>query len=406
MITGCKQLEHCLCCHKKVNLVLDLKNQPLANDFHEIDEEVDLFPLRLMGCPNCFHCQLSHAVDPDILFKNYKYITGTNNTIVEFFDENAKFITNYVKNPENVLDIACNDGSQLDSFKKLGWKTYGVDPAENIYSLSTGKGHHIICDFWNFESAKKLPKMDVILAQNVFAHTEYLDEFLQVCKTIMDDNSSLFIQTSQKNMIINNEFDTTYHEHISFFNTKSMNELVLRNGLVLNRVLENEIHGTSYIFEIKKVKDDSIYNVDEVLNNEKNNNLFNPDLYKNFALNSVRSLEKLKNTIVDYKSNGFKCIGFGASAKGQVTLCAGDIELDYIIDESPLKMGLYSPKLNIPIVGLKTFENDNSEKFLIVILAWNFSKEIISKILGYNKKSKIVIIQKYFPFLEIIEQRG
>jgi len=403
MSANCKQLEHCLCCLKKVNLVLDLKNQPLANDFHEIDDEVPLFPLQLMGCPNCFHCQLSHVVDPAILFKNYKYITGTNKTIIEFFDENAKFITSYVKTPKNVLDIACNDGSQLDSFKKLGWKTYGVDPAENIYSISSGKNHHIVCDFWNFESAKLLPKMDVILAQNVFAHTEYVDEFLCACKTIMDDNSSLFIQTSQKNMILNNEFDTTYHEHISFFNTKSMNELVLRNGLVLNRVLENEIHGTSYIFEIKKAMDESIYNVDKVLEDEKNNNIFDENLYKKFALNSITSLETLKNAIVDYKNNGFKCIGFGASAKGQVTLCAGDITLDYIIDESPLKMGLYSPKLNIPIVGLKTFENDNADKFLIVILAWNFSKEIISKISSFNKKSKIVIIQKYFPFLEIIE---
>jgi hypothetical protein len=182
-----------------------------------------------------------------------------------------------------------------------------------------------------------------------------------------------------------------------------MNELVLRNGLVLNRVLENEIHGTSSIFEIKKVKDDSIYNVDKVLEDEKNKNLFEPSLYKNFAFNSIKSLEKLKNTINDYKKNNFKCIGFGASAKGQVTLCAGDIKLDYIIDESPLKMGLYSPKLNIPIVGIKTFEDDDSEKFLIVILAWNFSKEIISKISSFNKKSQIVIVQKYFPFLEIIE---
>lgn len=149
----------------------------------------------------------------------------------------------------------------MDYFKNLNWNTYGVDPAENLIPITKSKGHNVICDFWNDAAALKLPKMDVIIAQNVFAHTEYIDNFLKSCKLIMHDNTSLFIQTSQKNMIINNEFDTIYHEHISFFNTKSMNILVSRNGLVLNRVLENQIHGISYIFEIKVQKDLKIYNI-------------------------------------------------------------------------------------------------------------------------------------------------
>lgn len=100
-----------------------------------------------------------------------------------------------------------------------------------------------------------------------------------------------------------------------------------------------------------------------------------------------------------YKNDGFKCIGFGAAAKGQTFICYGDIQLDYIIDENPLKIGLYSPKLNIPIVHLTYFKNDFSEKIIIVILAWNFSKEIISKIRDLNKNNTIVIIEKYFPEL-------
>ena len=209
----------------------------MANNFHDKSTQSNEYPLELMVCPNCYHCQLHFIIDPEILFKNYKYVSGTSQTGLDFFKKNAELINESanIKNA-SVLDIACNDGSQLDFFKDLGWNTYGVDPATNLYNLSSAKGHKIICDFWNEDIAKQLPPMDVIIAQNVFAHTEYIDIFLQNCKIIMKPTSTLYIQTSQKNMIINGEFDTIYHEHISFFNAKSMDILVTRNGLVLNNI--------------------------------------------------------------------------------------------------------------------------------------------------------------------------
>ena len=402
---ACVKLEECLCCLKKNDELLDLGCQPLANNFHNLNEEELLFPLKLNYCKNCFHCQLSHAINPEILFKSYKYLSGTSNTGITFFKENANFIHNY-KNIENgnILDIACNDGSQLDFFKELKWNTFGVDPAENLFNFTKNKGHNIICDFWNIEIAKKMPKMDVILAQNVFAHTQYLDSFLQSCKFLMKDNSSLFIQTSQKNMILNNEFDTIYHEHISFFNSKSMNELVNRNGLTLVNVFENDIHGTSYIFEIKLEKSDNS-NIDVILEDESAQGLYEIETYLDFANNAKKCLQNLINEIENYRNKNYKCIGFGAAAKGQTVICYGDIKLDYIIDENPLKINLYSPKLNIPIVSFDDFNNDNSEKFLIVILAWNFSKEIINKIMGLNKMCEIIVIKNYFPDIKIISNK-
>lgn len=392
-----KELHNCLCCLDKIEVLLNLNSQPLANEYHDKSKEIKTYPLCLMKCKNCFHCQLSHVVDPTILFKDYKYISGTNNTIMVFFEENTNWITQNKKNG-TVLDIACNDGSQLDFFKKKGWNTFGVDPAVNLKPISEKKGHTILCDFWNIESAKKLPIMNIILAQNVFAHTENVDEFLQACKLVMDKDTILYIQTSQKNMIKNNEFDTTYHEHISFFNTLSMNTLVQRNGLYLTNVTENEIHGTSYIFQIKLEKDK--FNVENILKKEQEEGLFDLKLYEQFSMNSLQSLDNLKNKIIEYKNNGYKCIGYGASAKGQVVILSGNIELDYIIDENPLKIGLYSPKLNIPIVEINKLKEDTSEKILILLLAWNFSKEIIEKIKKVNKN--VVIIKKYLPCLEII----
>jgi len=390
-----KFINKCLCCKEPNNELLNLGYQPLANDFHKENEINEIYPLKLMCCYNCYHCQLSHIVDPEILFKNYKYVSGTSQTGLNFFKQNAEFIVNYKGYANgNILDIACNDGTQLDYFKQLGWNTYGVDPAENLYNVSSSKGHKIICDFWNNDIALKLPKMDVITAQNVFAHTEYIDDFLQACKIIMNNDSSLFIQTSQRDMIINNEFDTIYHEHISFFNVKSMDTLTKRNNLVLNRVLENDIHGRSYIFEIKLIKDDSIFDVNKHLDIEYNLGLYNISLYNKFNNNAKQIIINLKNEINKYN---IKCIGFGASAKGQTLLCYGNILLDYIIDDNPLKIGTYSPKLNIPIVSLDHFINDKNDKYLIIILAWNFAKEIKNKIINNMMNKQVILIERYFP---------
>ena len=405
MKNKCNYMNMCICCkNKNLKCILDLGYQPLANDFHLINENSHNYPLKLMNCTECFHSQLSHIVNPEILFKNYKYVSGTSKTGHIFFKDNAELIHRFNNgNVGKILDIACNDGTQLDYFKELGWETYGVDPAENICPIAKEKGHTIICSFWDDKCAEQLPVMDVITAQNVFAHTaSATDSFLINCKKIMNNNTSLYIQTSQRDMIINGEFDTIYHEHISFFNTKSMKILVERCGLVLNRVLENDIHGRSYIFEIKLEKNNQ-YNVDKIMYNEEKLGLYSPNIYENFNLNAIRSVETLSLTIDKFRKT-HKCIGFGAAAKGQTLICFGNIELEYIIDENPLKTNTFSPKLDIPIVDIEYFINDSStDNFLIVILAWNFSKEIIEKINKVKGLKNIITIEKYFPELVINE---
>ena len=393
----CKIIPKCLACTNKNNLFLDLGNQPLANNYHEKDETCDTYPLKIMYCSNCFHCQLSHAVNPDIMFKTYKYVSGTSQTGINFFKKNAEFINDYKKNIGKILDIASNDGTQLDFFKSLGWETYGVDPAENLCPIAKNKGHNIICDFWNENAAKQLPIMDVITAQNVFAHTKYVDDFLQNCKLIMDDNTSLFIQTSQKNMIVNSEFDTTYHEHISFYNTMSMKNLVERNELFLNRIMEADIHGNSYIFEISKKYNNENNNIEKYLQEEKEKKIYDNLTYQEFNVKTKNIIFNLKHELSRFEKDGYKCVGYGAAAKGQTVLCYANIFLDYIIDENSLKIGLYSPKLNIPIVDINHFINDTTDNIVVIILAWNFSSEIKEKIRKYKGKRNIYIVEAYFP---------
>ena len=190
------ELKECLACGSShLTQVLDLNNQPLANSFIKgIDALEDVFPLTLNLCTECSHLQLSHAVNPDLLFKNYLYVSGTSQTLKDYFDWFAKFTLNYVDDPQNVLDIACNDGTQLNSFKDLGMTTYGIDPATNLHPLSS-VNHDVICDYLTRDHVEYLhsQKLDIINAQNVFAHNSYPLEFLKICKDIMHQHQTFII---------------------------------------------------------------------------------------------------------------------------------------------------------------------------------------------------------------------
>lgn len=396
-----KKVNKCRCCGGRVFLILDLNSQPLANSYHSEGESLPEFPLSLNLCPKCYHMQLSIVVDPNIMFKNYLYVSGTTETLRSYFDFFARFTIERFKNynqkkPINVLDIACNDGSQLDSYKKNGIKTYGIDPAENLFYLSS-KNHDVVCDF--FPSKKLKNKFDIITAQNVFAHTDDVYSFLIEVKKLMSKNSVIFIQTSQANMIKNNEFDTIYHEHLSFFNTLSMKTLVKRCGLNLNNVFKFDIHGTSYVFEISKNKVDT--NVESVLKQEKSNRIYSKNSYDIFSKNAKKITLDLKNAIISLKEDGYKVVGYGAAAKGMTLLNFGKINLDFIIDDNKMKHGLLTPGMNIPIHGIDSLNNlTNEDKVAFIPLAWNFHEEICKKILNLRNCKKDIFI-KYFPKINI-----
>ena len=397
-----KELQECLCCgSERLKLVLDLNEQPLANSFKRTAEEDEpTFPLRLNICEACTHLQLSHAVNPDLLFKNYLYVSGTSQTLRDYFDWFAKETLTYAPAAETVLDIACNDGSQLNSFKALGLKTYGVDPAENLHPLSSAN-HDVVCDYftdkYSYHYGSK--NLDIITAQNVFAHNSYPLEFLKQCKEIMHDASVLFIQTSQADMIRNNEFDTLYHEHLSFFNASSMSALARRAGLHLVDIRKTPIHGNSYMFVFKKAAADT-GKIDTVLAEERALGLQDMNTYLAYADLASTIVEDLKQTIMHYRTLDYLIVGYGAAAKGNTLLNFGEIHLDYIIDDNPLKQGLYSPGMSIPVVPIGILDQYTETKVAFVPLAWNFFNEIQGNIKAKRDREGDVFI-KYFPTISV-----
>lgn len=402
---SCVENKVCFCCgNDNLKTILDLGSQPLANNYHNNLTFQENYPLKLNLCDNCFHLQLSHTVNPDLMFRHYLYVSGTTQTLKDYFDMFAKKTLEYNPNAKTILDIACNDGTQLDSYLKLGLKTYGIDPAKNLYDGTVSKGHNVICDYFSNESADKFKniKFDIITAQNVFAHNKYTTDFLESCKKIMHDDSILYIQTSQANMILNNEFDTIYHEHLSFFNTKSMKILVERCGLVLSDVFKTDIHGTSYVFVITK-KDLGLQGTQKMLDLEEKMGLYDVLTYPEYALKCYKATYDLKYKLKELSSD-YLIVGYGAAAKGNTLLNFGKIPLNFIIDDNPLKQGLYTPGMNIPIVGIDFLNTENvkNKKIVFVPLAWNFYTEIKSRIKDKRNNINDLFI-KYFPILKINE---
>lgn len=386
-----KEIPNCLCCNNTTNTILDLGNQPPANSYiKNLSEQEILFPLKLNYCNNCTHLQLSHAVNPDILFKNYLYVSGTTNTLKKYFDEFVDISLNYSKKSNNlkILDIACNDGSQLDSFKNRNYQTYGIDPATNLFELSNKK-HNVVCDYFSKESVSKFnTKFDIIIAQNVFAHNSYPGQFLDICYEYLNDDGVIFIQTSQADMVEQCQFDTIYHEHISFFNANSMSVLVGAHKFFINDILKVPIHGNSYIFVISK---------QDIKHTTYSEQKLNPKILERFvhSVNSTISSIKLDiKNFLDSSPNGL-VVGYGAAAKGNTVLNYGKIKLDYIVDDNPLKQGLYTPGMKIPIVSLDYINKLNNKNIAWLPLSWNFFNEIQKKIMSNRQNNSNDIFLKF-----------
>lgn len=396
------QLDKCLACGgSELSTTIDLGDQPLANNFKKNAGDNECYPLAVNQCLNCFHLQLTHVVNPAVIYKDYAYVSGTSQTYLDYMWWFAKWCREYSgKWHGKVLDIGCNDGSQLDYFNKLGYITYGVDPAENLYATSSAKGHRIVCGFWDDQSIRSLDnrQFDIVVAQNSFAHNPDPQNYLKLLAPLMNPNGLFFIQTSQADMVCNGEFDTIYHEHVNFYNINSMNELCRRSGWNLIDVIKTPIHGTSYVFvlSVDKIKKEHIKNLIAM-----ESKLLDNQTYRIWANRARKIASEFGSRITMFKEQGYAIIGYGAAAKGMTLLNYAQTSLDYIIDDNPLKQNTYSPGRDIPVVGIDVLEKyKTDDKILFVPLAWNFFTEIKSRILS-NRNNKNDKFLKYFPEVQI-----
>lgn len=337
-----KRLTRCLCCDSdRLRTFFSLGDQPLVNNLSK-DNDGQKYELAVNVCLNCGHNQLTIAVNPEILFSNYLYLSGASQQHRDYFKKFASKCSG-----KSVLDIGCNDGSLLECFEM--WDKFGVEPARNLKEICDGKGIKIYNDFFPTNIDRTF---DVITAFNVFAHNSDPYSFLYECIKLLSDEGTIYIQVSQKDMIRNGEFDTIYHEHISYFTINSMSVLCNRLGVVLDNVDIVPMHGVSYLFEIRKKS--------------------------GMLLEREKFAEKAFAKKKDFKNPG-PVVGYGASAKGIVAMNFIGILPEYVVDDNELKQDMVIPGVGCSILPSTKLSQDERD-LNIIIFAWNMYDEIMAKI--------------------------
>ena len=381
-----------ICSGTNFNQILDLGEQPPSDAFVEnielISQEIK-FPLRLGLCNDCFFVQLLDIVDKEFLFKHYPYMTSASKPIVEHFQKYANEIYNdYLtsKNEFTVLEIASNDGSMLLEFKKLGAKVIGVEPAENIAKIANESGIFTKNNFFSSSLAKEISKTEnisVVVANNVVAHVGDLHDFMEGIKILIKENGIFVFEVPYLNDLIQKlEFDTIYHEHLSYFALSPIINLVHRFGLEVFDIKKQPVHGgTIRVFITKKGNILPKNSVQKFLDEEHEFGLDKIETYEKFAQNVLNLKSDLMKSINKLKKVKKSLIGYGASAKGTVLLNYCNIDhtiLDFIVDTTPLKQGKFTPGTHIPILAPNAIE-DKGENDLILLLVWNYEDAILEK---------------------------
>lgn len=382
-----KKKECRVCGNKKLKPYLKLKKVHLVNKFTKKKSKAKRYPLKVNFCPRCSLSQLSIVVEPSLMFENYSYFSGISKPFIKHCDTIVNSALKIIKKKKpKVLDIASNDGTLLKRFKKRNCEVLGIDPAVNVSAKANKDGIRTLTSYWGYRIIPFLlaryGRQDIITATNVFAHVDNVFEFLYSARVSLTENGIMIIEVPHiLPYIENNEFDTTYHEHLSYFSFKSIIKLSESCNMDVFKVEQLESHGGSLrIYLCRNGSRKITKSVNKVLTLEKEKGLHTFNRYKEFntaVMDCVRAnKELLKQLHKDKKT----IAAFAASAKGTILLNSIGKEikyLNYIIDDTPDKQNKYIPNLNLKVVDMEHFKNNVPDYLLIT--AWNFKDTIMKK---------------------------
>ena len=390
-----------VCGSSNLSKYLDLGLMPLANNLEftaQLAKNKERFPLQVMFCKDCGLSQLSVVINPEKMFSYYTYRSSVNKGYVDHcktmaLDMSAK---GYVGKSSFHIDIAGNDGTLLKVFKDvLGHRVLNIDPASNLTAISEAIDIPCITDFWGMHLVNEIEKADLITATNVFAHLDDVREFIQACKETLKPDGVLIIENPYLvDFIENNEFDTIYFEHVTYWSITPMIKLCESIGLKLIDAEKQLIHGGTMRYTI--AKSDSKHKVStavrELFFQEQNKKYDKFSTYSKWSDDVRNIIDNFATNLLELKKQGNTIIGFAASAKGNTLLNAAGINTDVvecIIDQTPEKIGKFSPGTGIPIYGIEKIMKISPD--YIIILSWNFKEEIIAKIKALGYKGKYII---------------
>ena len=371
------------CGNRNLKRIVSLGFQPLANNLlNKENDECELYPLELNYCENCHNCQLSVSVDPKKMFSNYLYLSSVSDTFKKHFIEAAnKYVKEFKLSAKKsyIIDIGSNDGVALKPFRDLGFKKIlGIEPAKNLAKMANKNKIKTINCFLEEKNLKKIKKnADLILASNVFAHSDKLKEMANCMLKLLNSKGTIIIEVQYLlNTLQDLTFDNIYHEHYNYWSLTSLINFFKQFKAKIVKAEKINTHGGSLRVFIKKDKNSKIdKSVKNLLDEENKFGLTKFSTYKEFAEKVYTIKKNVKNNIQKLKSNGKKIIGYGSPAKATTSLNFFGVskEIDFIVEDNKLKHGKFIPGVNIPIVSKEKITDKNNT---IIVLAWNFFDDI------------------------------
>lgn len=389
-----------LCSSESLNTIIEFGEIALANNYLIEENQNELtYPLTLTKCKECDHVQIKETINPEILFNNYAYASSDSPALNIHFEEYAKdIIANYNSSEySQILEIACNDGVLLKQFEKLGIiNLIGVEPAKNIAQICKNNTKAKIYNkYFNENCADEIiPEIglsDIICANNVLAHVADIDTFIKgVNKCLSGKGIFVFENAYLLDTVKNLYFDQVYHEHLQFFGIKPLQKFLLKHGLEIFKIKRVLTQGGSFRIFAKKTKNKNIKideSVELFLLEEEKYKLYDDVTYIEFK-NKIKNLQAdFKNLIAKIKNENKTISCYGCPAKFALLskiLSLNKNNVEYVVDDSPLKQNKFSPYGRIKIVNRQKFIENPTD--YCIISSWNMSDSIIKKNNQYTGK--------------------
>lgn len=386
-VTACR-----VCAGQHLERVLSLGATPLANAFvppARAAEAEARFPLDVVRCDGCGLVQLSVVVAPDVMFSNYLYASSASAPLLAHFDELAEDLATQFAPPDSlVVEIGSNDGVLLRPLAARGLRPLGIEPATNIARIANDAGLETLNEFFSFEVAAAVRETRgparVVVGNNVLAHIDPLSEIVRAIEHLLDKDGVFVAEVPYLADLIDQvEYDTIYHEHLSYFHLMPLRRLFADAGLELFDVRRLDIHGGSIRLYVTRAGGRRpTRRLEELLTSEAR--FGRVEVFRDFASRVERSREALRSLLERLLREGHTIAALGATAKGNTLLnyCAiGPEQVRFVADSTPLKQGLLTPGTHIPVRAERALYDERPDYALL--LAWNYADAIMRRHAGY-----------------------
>jgi hypothetical protein len=384
---------------------LSLGPAALANAFPGSPAEFEreaFYPLDVYFCETCSLVQLLDVIDPEVLFRDYIYVTGTSDTMAAHNRAYARTVSSLLGlGPRDlVVEIASNDGSLLKCFAGHGVRTVGVEPASNIASIASAAGIDTINTFFDSSSAREIRRTrgaaKAVIANNVLAHVDDSLDFLRGCRELLGAGGRVIVEVPYlRDLVERLEYDTIYHEHLCYFSVSALMRLCEEAGLSVTRIDRVPVHGGS-LRMYAAPQDEAPVHADSarvIASEEDGLGLTAFDRFRSFAGAVEANRHSLVQLLENLHREGRSLAGYGAPAKGNTLLnyCRiGPRLLPFTVDRNPMKVGKYTPGMHIPVLPVSALVERQPD--YVLILAWNFAEEVVSQQREYRDRGGQFIV--------------